>query len=44
MRNARQSETYAVGVDFGTESGRAVVVRGWNGARPPDLNGNRLGE
>ena len=36
MRNAQQSETYAVGVDFGTESGRAVVVRGCNGERPPD--------
>jgi L-ribulokinase len=32
MRSAQQSETYAVGVDFGTESGRAVVVRVRDGA------------
>lgn len=32
MNSAQANERYVVGVDFGTESGRAVVVRASDGA------------
>ena len=32
MNSAQVNERYLVGVDFGTESGRAVVVRASDGA------------
>jgi L-ribulokinase len=32
MNSAQANERYVIGVDFGTESGRAVVVRASDGA------------
>ena len=32
MNSAQTNERYVIGVDFGTESGRAVVIRASDGA------------